>query len=1306
MAFPANISPQSVYDFGRIDPAQQIEYVMPTRKRQRTSVSKLLSVFGAVPSPTSVTKMSKSARNLRAKEPVVYTISDDNSTPSASPAVSAFASPDSSRAFEVIPIDDDDEANGFPLDHRERRSEEHTTQATDYASSAPHARPRPPPTRDLPSRSTRASVNYDIVRVNNQSTSKKPGSKGQPILISDIQLKDEPKQKQTLPPKMDTARNRVRADIATNTKAKQDAFVLKHKDIFLPLLPPEHNYVYKLEQKSKSAETRETVTHENLIRQPNGIKANMKPYQLEGLSWLVYMYKNGMSAILGDEMGLGKTLQTLSLFSYLEEHNPVVGENRPYLVVCPLSVLSSWVAEAQKWAPHLKVLRFHGPPVERNKLKDIAQGKMDHYGNKVAQPKKRQRKNTGMTVLTTDIRHVNVIVTTYESFVAEQSWFKSAFVWRYCVLDEGHKIKNEKSNVAHALQSLRSEFRLLLTGTPIQNDLQEMWALLHWLFPDIFTIKTRDMFKDAFNLTKGKVSTSFMDDARRLLELVMMRRMKNSPTVDLGLPPKEEILIYVPLTPMQRFWYTRLLTRMEGGLLDDLFKGLKNKEKQTLNEEAQEGKDWAHLAAVDQPMEAQPDRWAESKEILRQALENEKKDSGDSAWKKLMNLIMQLRKCCSHPYLLPHAEPPVPYELGPHIVQASGKFIVLDKLINELVLKQGKKILIFSGMTKTLDLCEELLVLKGAKGHDAPFRYSRLDGGTARARRNLAIRMFNRPDSEEKIMLISTRAGGLGINLASASTVVFLDEDWNPQVTLQAEARAHRIGQTQPVTVYKLCTQGTVEEQMMGRIRKKLYLATKITESMRNIHSTEGTTVQKTKGRKSTGMETEEMPQFATSQLKSFLRRGAQTLSHPEVDVTEMLTWNWETTLERCKDQPSDPHVADQTASAEVDEEQWLSAMEKVECAVFEGKKFVKAKDAEETALELSRSDRRVGKNTTVMIDGFAINKESLGCADWEAVPTMAGKDPRLAEPKREKKPPINHQEHCQVCFGDGELVVCSSCPRGYHLKCLSDGFKSKAMGKIQFYCPQHECADCGSKTTDAGGLIYRCRWCERGHCEDCLDWEKVHLLGENLKEYDLLRFDANNQAYYVQCHRCVEEWEQDPERKSYFEALEAEVDADYAGAFHYDVDKTASPAEDAMSLTDGPTATSSSGFATPRVTEVTEPAPPTTHRKSPRKSASATASRITDLYTMYPTTAAESPKKKRATISPSASRTATPATTHSATDTVGGKRMRALTPTPDTGRSTPSATYSDQDTTSSKRRRKWAEQGFIDTLGNSFFGA
>ncbi|KAL8782656.1 MAG: hypothetical protein Q9213_005195 [Squamulea squamosa] len=982
-------------------------------------------------------------------------------------------------------------------------------------------------------------------------------------------------------PKPVTERNLIRDAIASGTTVKRNNFFVSYKHLFLPLLPSK-NYITKLvEQRRLDGQEDDildisgavdslngsgyqkdlSIPYEELTQQPEGIEACMKPYQLSGLSFLVYLYKNGISGILGDEMGLGKTLQTLSLLQYIKEQRRLSAEakNRPSLVVCPLSVLSSWMAEARRWTPGLKILRYHGPIHERDRLKRIATGEIDMYGHETK--RNRMKKKVRLTVAgksiidldsaseTENEAGVDLVVTTYECFQADQAWFKKAFVWNYVVLDEGHKIKNEKSLVAKALQALGAEFRLILTGTPLHNNMLELWALLHWLYPEVFTENTSETFKEAFNLTKGQVSTTFMDDARRLLERIMLRRMKDSEGVDLNLPPKTDILLYIPLTPMQRFWYQRLMTRADQGLLEELFQDAQQKEVACLEEEAQEQNSWQdkdleQLAVMDK--KGDDAAWQESKKIVQQALEQEQHDqSNKSAWKKLMNLLMQLRKCCNHPYQLPHAEPN-PYYIGEHIMHASGKLIVLDKIIKELVIKQRKKILIFSGFTRMLDVCEDFLRLRGGSGEH--FKYLRLEGSTCRARRNLNIRLFNQLASDHRVMLISTRAGGLGINLTAATDVVIMDQDWNPQITIQAEARAHRIGQDKPVTVYKLCTQGTVEEQMLGRIQKKLYLSAKVTESMQNVHGSKQT--KKGPGGISSATD-EDMPQLSTGQLMSLVRRGARALAHPELDINEMQEWDWLTMLEKCRDKPADVTIAKDAGTSstmkEEDERKWLEEVEQVQSRVFEGKKYSKRQDDfNSIAQEWSRAERRVGKETTVMVDGYAISKQSISCGAWEAVPTMAGKDPRLAEPRRAKKPAVINQEHCQVCFDGGDLTLCSNCPRSFHYDCLDPDAKARSRTTMGFSCSQHQCWDCQQKTQDAGGMIFRCRRCERGFCEDCIDWEKTELVGDNLKEYELLEFPAVNQAYYVRCPSCTDHHHSDSSAQQFCAKQAKEIDDQY----------------------------------------------------------------------------------------------------------------------------------------------------------------
>jgi SWI/SNF-related matrix-associated actin-dependent regulator of chromatin subfamily A member 5 len=296
---------------------------------------------------------------------------------------------------------------------------------------------------------------------------------------------------------------------------------------------------------------------------------------------------------------------------------------------------------------------------------------------------------------------------------------------------------------------------------------------------------------------------------------------------------------------------------------------------------------------------------------------------------------------------------------------------------------------------------------------------------------------------------------------------------------------------------------------------------------------------------------------------------------------------DWETTVAKCKDQPADINVKkDAIPDAKVDEEaerKWLTEMERVEASVFDGKKLARNQRSN-TNRDISqeffdRADRRVGKNTTVMVDGFAISKESMNCGEWEAVPTFAGKDPRLAEPKRAKKQAVEPQSHCQVCFDGGELHCCQLCPRAFHFACLDREFQSKAKG-WQFNCPQHECSDCSQKTTDAGGMLYRCRWCERAYCEDCLDFENTELLGNNLIEYELLGYGEMTQAFYIQCHACTGHFEGNPNDKAFCDDLALGFKLDHERRFS-EMDREMSTR--AGSLTDA-TTVETPGVNTPRV--------------------------------------------------------------------------------------------------------------------------
>lgn len=452
----------------------------------------------------------------------------------------------------------------------------------------------------------------------------------------------------------------------------------------------------------------------------------MKDYQLAGLNWLIKLYDCGINGILADQMGLGKTLQTISFLCYLKEVRDVEG---PHLVIVPKSTLTNWINEFKKWVPSMKVVSIHGTKEERAEQieKDLVAG------------------------------NFNVLVTTYEIVTIEKSVLKK-FHWRYLIIDEAHRIKNEKSVLSQVVRIFNSQYRLLITGTPLQNNLHELWALLNFLLPEVFA--SSDDFDTWFDLKGEDNQQEVIDRLHKVLRPFLLRRVKSE--VAKGLPPKTETTLYIGLSQLQKEWYTKILMK--------------------------------DIDAINTAVGS---------------------NSGGTKT-RLSNILMQLRKVCNHPYLFPGAEPGPPYEDGPHLVHNSGKMMLLDKLLSRLK-ENGSRVLIFSQMTRLLDILEDYMVYTG-------YEYCRIDGQTATMDRQSQIDEFNEPGSSKFCFLLSTRAGGLGINLATADTVIIFDSDWNPQVDLQAQDRAHRIGQTKPVSVYRFVTEGTVEEKIVERATLKLQL--------------------------------------------------------------------------------------------------------------------------------------------------------------------------------------------------------------------------------------------------------------------------------------------------------------------------------------------------------------------------------------------------------------------------------------------------------------------------------------------------
>ncbi|KAM5352220.1 hypothetical protein ACJ41O_004943 [Fusarium nematophilum] len=463
----------------------------------------------------------------------------------------------------------------------------------------------------------------------------------------------------------------------------------------------------------------ETVFRES----PPFIQGTMRDYQVAGLNWLISLHENGISGILADEMGLGKTLQTISFLGYLRHIVDITG---PHLVIVPKSTLDNWKREFARWTPEVDVLVLQGAKEERHNL--INERLVDEK--------------------------FDVCITSYEMVLREKAHLKK-FAWEYIIIDEAHRIKNEESSLSQVIRLFSSRNRLLITGTPLQNNLHELWALLNFLLPDVFG--DSEAFDQWFS-GQDRDQDTVVQQLHRVLRPFLLRRVKSD--VEKSLLPKKEINVYLGMSEMQVKWYQKILEKDI-----DAVNGAGGKR--------------------------------ESKT-------------------RLLNIVMQLRKCCNHPYLFEGAEPGPPYTTDEHLVYNAGKMAVLDKLLKRLQ-KQGSRVLIFSQMSRLLDILEDYCVFR-------EYKYCRIDGGTAHEDRIAAIDEYNKPGSEKFVFLLTTRAGGLGINLTTADIVILYDSDWNPQADLQAMDRAHRIGQTKQVVVYRFVTDNAIEEKVLQRAAQKLRL--------------------------------------------------------------------------------------------------------------------------------------------------------------------------------------------------------------------------------------------------------------------------------------------------------------------------------------------------------------------------------------------------------------------------------------------------------------------------------------------------
>lgn len=468
-----------------------------------------------------------------------------------------------------------------------------------------------------------------------------------------------------------------------------------------------------------------------LEKQPDFIQGGeLRNFQLTGLNFLCLNWCRGNNVILADEMGLGKTVQSVSFLSWLRNERQQEG---PFLVVAPLSVIPAWCDTFNLWSPDLNYVVYLGNSEARATIREH---ELLINGN----PKKTK---------------FNVLVTSYEYILSDADFLRT-LKWQALAVDEAHRLKNKESKLYAELVSFGAPSRLLITGTPIQNNLAELASLLDFLNPGKVVID-----EDLETLQSADASEK-LQDLHTAIAPFILRRTKE--TVESDLPPKTEKIIRVELSDVQLEYYKNILTR--------------------------------NYAALNE---------------------------GNTGQKQsLLNIVMELKKVSNHPYMFPGAEERVlagserREDQIKGLITSSGKMMLLDQLLTKLR-KDNHRVLIFSQMVKVLDILGDYLRLRG-------FQFQRLDGTVAAGPRRLAINHFNAEGSQDFCFLLSTRAGGLGINLMTADTVIIFDSDWNPQADLQAMARAHRIGQKKPVMVYRLVSKETIEEEVLERARNKLLL--------------------------------------------------------------------------------------------------------------------------------------------------------------------------------------------------------------------------------------------------------------------------------------------------------------------------------------------------------------------------------------------------------------------------------------------------------------------------------------------------
>lgn len=593
--------------------------------------------------------------------------------------------------------------------------------------------------------------------------------------------------------------------------------------------------------KSISPYTAEAEKYESNERNDSDT-LELRDYQLTGVNWMLFNWYLSRNSMLADEMGLGKTVQTVTFINHLATMEGLPG---PYLIIAPLSTLAHWQREFSNWSC-LNAVVYHGTYDARKliekhefyltakEFRDAMLSMGKYWGESKKIRKRRRshekalvRENSGRITLPPGARtpmqfiRFDVLITTFEMLGASDSNRLSRIDWQVAVVDEAHRLKNFNSKSANIMRkSVKFQNILLLTGTPLQNNVEELWTLLQLLD------RGRFCSKGAFLEEYGDLKEhSQVEKLHADLKPYLLRRLKED--VEASLAPKEETIIEVELTVLQKQYYRAIYERNVAFLI-----------------------------------------------------RGGRRADGPS----LMNVMMELRKCCNHPFLIKGVEQREMERLEKQedittdqkdaqirelLVTSSGKLILLDKLL-PLLQEGGHRVLVFSQFKIMLDILQDYLALRG-------FKFERIDGNITGNERQAAIDRFCATSSQAFVMLISTRAGGVGINLTAADTVIIYDSDWNPQNDLQAQARCHRIGQTKSVKIYRLLTSKTYELQMFHQASIKLGLDQVVLGGMQDTSNSSVSKEKKSVGKKPSSMsknEIENLLKYGAYDIFNELRDG------------------------------------------------------------------------------------------------------------------------------------------------------------------------------------------------------------------------------------------------------------------------------------------------------------------------------------------------------------------------------------------------------------------------------------------------